>query len=278
MKGGVIEGIKRIFNSPDSLIFNSILLLLTISISAITSVAYFHIPPETLEAGGSAVDKAFYHYLFMEQPILGIVMLLLSFIIGAYMMCVTNNAIKISTAYLNGDESADKANILPEINLSSILKPMPGMIVTSFVWAIYILLVFLIVGLPALLLEHPSVLILFGFAMGIILPALMPMVWTKFAENFEIKPLLNPLIAAKIIEKTFLPMLWLLIRYIGLAILMSSVFILITFLLALFLGSGKQDVIIFSITSTMMYIAMILAYAFYYGCAFIYSKKLKQND
>lgn len=278
MKGGLIEGIKKIFKSPDSLKFNSILLVLTIIISAIASLVYFHIPPEVLDAGGSAVDRAFYHYLFMEKPLMGIIMLLLSFVIGAYMMCVTNNAIKISTAYLNGDESAANANILPEITVSSILKPMWGMIAVSFVWAIYILLTFLILGLSALLLKRPSILILLGFVMGIILPALMPMVWTKFADKFEIKPLLNPLIAATIIQKTFLSAWWLLIRYTGLVILMVIAFILIMLILAICLGPEKQDLIIFVITSAMMYFAMIFAYAFYYSLAFIYSKKLKQDD
>lgn len=273
MNGGLFEGIKKFYTSPNSLKINGIILLLTVLISTITIYDYLQIPPDVIAEGGSNVDIMFYKYLILDKPLMGLAMLVLSFINGAYIMNFANKNIQRSTAYLMNEENIENTGILPDFKISDLLKPLLGMITVLLVWIICLILVaatgFFILFLIKIRLLIES----FTWILYLIFIPTYLILLTKFAENYEIKTVLNPVNAFKIIKKTYLPVLWLIIKFIGLAAIMGIITLAITFVLAFFLYNVEKAYLLYIAIIMFLYLLSVSIFALYYGSTFIFSKK-----
>lgn len=270
MNGGLFEGIKKIFKSSNAGGINAIIVTTCAITSGIFTYAYSKIPPAILNLNKDAAETMVYKYLFLEKPLLGIFMLLVSFIMGAYIVNIAHNALKIFACRRENEGVTDKLPLLPEFNFNEILKPVLGMLTITAVWVIY----FALLAIIATFIKLP--LLIFIFVLLFI--TIMPMLFTGFAENYEIKPQLNPAIALNIIKKAFWHIWWLYIRYFGLSILIGIAAIILTIVCAIVFSIFGKWFAVFVVTTCIIYMSMICGIAFYYSSAFLYDKKIKDYN
>lgn len=281
MNGGLFEGIKKLFCGKDTWKAHLWIISLAFFISAIL----FYVSTQvTVPEGKQLTEKMIYAYLFKKEPILGVLYVIFTFSISGYFILTINNAIKHIKTFIHNDENAKGVGILPQFSIIEILKILPKLIGLGLVWFIYMGLIFLVLcgGTIKLMASYNS-LILNTLALSSILTiaiissGLLPVIFTQFAENYEVKPLLNPLCTIKILQKTFLPILWLMIKFCGVVMLIGILLILISFINAIclyhiYLGRELTEFIVLFVG---YYLIWLISFAFYYSCAFIYCKKLK---
>lgn len=274
MNGGLIEGLKKIYTGSNAWKIHLWIFGLTLVMSIIICYtgAQIEVP-----AGKTLNELMFLEYFITQDPISGIILLIAILLLCGYMFNTINNMIKFFSLK-QPDEEGKNYDIFPNLNIIEILKVLPKFIVVLLLWIIYLTIFTTICLLASAIIKVKLFKILLWIAFVIVCNPIFPIVLTKFSENYEIKSVANPLFAINILKNTFLPVWWLTIKAGLLNFLTFVIAILIAFILAIFFRFLGKLVIDCIVGVIICYTASIIQFAYYYGCANIYNKKLKNSE
>lgn len=281
MAGGLIEGIKKCYTGKNLLSKHSFLFILALLMAFPAAIS-------SINANGN--DTEAMKYMYVTNPVLGLLSLVCSFTLGIYIVHFIHNSLKF---FLWKDTQQDQERIkalqiMPEIN-GQIFKHFGSFLGFGFIWFVVSLLIFLIlfilgiipgvnfIGIPLFIL----VMITFCFS--------MPYIFCGFARNYQIKGNISPFLIFSYIPKIFLPALILILKYIGMIIVYAICVAIFMFVIFLVLGilSGlaglnpadlAKNVPIMTITTAIItYTSIILGLAYYYATANIYYENIEMN-
>lgn len=274
MNGGLIEGLKKIYTGSNAWKIHLWIFGLTLVMSIVLCYAGTQIE---VPAGKHLNELMLGKYFITEEPVLGIIYLIATLLLSGYLFNTVHNMVKFFSLNLT-DEEAKQYNIFPALNITEILKVLPKLIVVGLLWIFYMTVFITICILATSVIKAKLFSVLVLFASILVIIPVYSMVFTKFCENYEIKSVVNPLCAIDILKKTFIPLWWLIVRTLLFVLILAAITILFAFILAIFFRFIGEPVIEGILTVIIFYALIICYFAYYYGCANIYNKKLKNSE
>lgn len=274
MNGGLIEGLKKIYTGTNAWKIHLWIFGLTLVMSIILCYAGTQIE---VPAGKTLNEAMLYKYFTTQDPILGVIYLIAVLLLSGYLFNTIHNMVKFFSLK-QPDQEGKNYDIFPNLNIIEILKVLPKIIVVFILWIFYLTIFITICLLATAIIKAKLFTVLVLFAIIFAITPIYAMVITRFCENYEIKSVVNPLCAINILKNTFLPVWWLIIRVLLLILLVSVITILIAFILAIFFRFIGDPMIEGILTVIICYSLIICYFAYYYGCAYIYDKKLKNSE
>lgn len=295
MSEGLIDGLKKIFTGKDLLAKHMFLFVMYLIGTLPTAIATAKV--------GSNNTPALYHYMYIEQPVLGLIAIAVFYIIGIYIINFMHNSIKYFIwKHSQTDENKINAlEIMPSIN-GKLFKPFWKWFGLTILWPLYAILYFVLVFLLGVLIAYSSnsttavyICIPVMATLILIMCVSMPFIFLNFAKNYKFSGNAAPWLIFTYLPKIFVPSFILVLKYLGFIILYVLVYtaliLALSFIIALFgIASGSLEVITEAITSipvmtllsaVMLYTGNLLAMAFYHAAACIYYEYIEctqEND
>lgn len=281
MAGGFIEGFKKIYSGKNIFAKHILLVLLSLIISLVSSIA-------SINANGE--KAAAYEYMYVQNPILGIITLVAGVVIGLYLIHFMHNSLKY-LVWKDTQTDAEKVkafDIMPEVD-GKIFSHFGKYLGFGILWCIY-MTVLLILGVATCFIPgfHIGGIII-SVILFLIIYLSIPFIFISFAKNYTIKGNISPLLLFSYLPKIALPATVLYLKFLGVMILycIASVIIAfgIIFTIGIFAGLTGMDPLTIKdfvvglpvttlIGTIIIYLSIIISLGFYYAAAVIYHKKI----